>query len=155
MIDGKVVAFEPRLGLPACTTPTTTARLTATRTLCHAWHTGSGEHSYDTRLETDSAGNFYFFKTGDTHLPCMVRLDARQPDGKKVEVFSTGFRHPIGLGVSPTDMVTGADQEGNWMPVTRLDIYKRGGFYGDMRHIIDRWHRPPTIARCVAAQVGR
>src|SRR5262249_51574605 len=44
-----------------------------------------------------------------------------------------GFRHPIGLGVSPTGLVTGADQEGNWMPMTRVDVYKRGGFYGDMR----------------------
>jgi hypothetical protein len=64
-------------------------------------------------------------------------------DGKKAEVFATGFRHPIGLGVGPGDVVTGADQEGNWMPVTRVDIYKKGGFYGDMR----THHRatPPKI----------
>src|SRR5262249_29810033 len=46
-------------------------------TLCHDWHTGSGEHSYDPCLETDSAGNFYFFKTGDTDLPhggCLLRV---------------------------------------------------------------------------------
>jgi hypothetical protein len=101
--------------------------------LCHDWHTGSGEHSYDTCLETDAAGNFYFFKTGDTHLPhggCLLKVTK---DGKSVEVFSTGFRHPIGLGVSPDGVVTGADQEGNWMPVTRVDVYKKGGFYGDMR----------------------
>lgn len=101
--------------------------------LCHDWHTGAGEHSYDTCLETDADGNFYFFKTGDTELPhggCLLRASK---DGKKVEVFATGFRHPIGLGVSPAGEVTGADQEGNWMPVTRLDIYRKGGFYGDMR----------------------
>jgi hypothetical protein len=64
-------------------------------------------------------------------------------DGKKVEVFATGFRHPIGLGVGPGDVVTGADQEGNWMPMTRVDAYKQGGFYGDMR----AHHRatPPKI----------
>jgi hypothetical protein len=48
-------------------------------------------------------------------------------------VFATGFRHPIGLGMSPTGIVTGGDQEGNWMPATRIDEYKPGGFYGDMR----------------------
>ncbi len=111
--------------------------------LCNDWHTGSGEHSYDTCLETDSKGNFYFFKTGDTHLPhggCLMRVSK---DGKKVEVFATGFRHPIGLGVGPGDVVTGADQEGNWMPMTRVDVYKKGGFYGDMR----AHHRktPPKI----------
>jgi hypothetical protein len=106
--------------------------------MCNLWHTGAGEHSYDTCLETDSKGNFYFFKTGDTHLPhggCLLRVHA---DGTKVETFATGFRHPIGLSVGPNDEITGADQEGNWMPATRLDLYRRGGFYGDMR----AHHRP-------------
>lgn len=111
--------------------------------LCHDWHTGAGEHSYDTCLETDPEGNFYFFKTGDTHLPhggCLLKVNSQ---GKNVEVFATGFRHPIGLGVSPTGVVTGADQEGNWMPVTRVDIYKKGGFYGDMR--AHHRHLPPKL----------
>ncbi len=97
------------------------------------WHTAGGEHSFDTCLETDPQGRFYFFKTGDTETPtggCLLRV---AKDGSKAEVFATGFRHPIGLGVSPTGLVTGADQEGNWMPSTRVDVYKEGGFYGDMR----------------------
>lgn len=107
--------------------------------VCNDWHTGNGEHSYDTCLETDPQGNFYFFKTGDTHLPhggCLMKVSK---DGGKVETFATGFRHPIGLGMSPTGIVTGADQEGNWMPATRVDQYKPGGFYGDMRAA----HRQP------------
>lgn len=97
------------------------------------WHTGGGEHSYDTCLETDPRGNFYFFKTGDTDTPtggCLIKVSA---DGSKSEVFATGFRHPIGMGMSPTGVLTGADQEGNWMPATRIDEYKKGGFYGDFR----------------------
>ncbi len=107
--------------------------------VCNDWHTGNGEHSYDTCLETDPQGNFYFFKTGDTHLAhggCLLKVSK---DGGKVETFATGFRHPIGLGMSPTGIVTGADQEGNWMPATRVDQYKVGGFYGDMRAA----HRTP------------
>ncbi len=101
--------------------------------LCNDWHTGPGEHAYDTCLETDPKGNFYFFKTGDTDLPsggCLLKVSK---DGSKVETFATGFRHPIGMGMSPTGIVTGADQEGNWMPATRIDQYKKDGFYGDMR----------------------
>jgi len=97
------------------------------------WHTGGGEHSYDTCLETDPAGNFYFFKTGDTHTQHGGCLMKASKDGNKVEVFATGFRHPIGLGMSPAGILTGADQEGNWMPATRIDEYHKGGFYGDMR----------------------
>ena len=101
--------------------------------LANDWDTGSGEHSYDTCLETDPDGNFYFFKTGDTDLPtggCLMKVSK---DGTKTEVFATGFRHPIGMGMSPTGLLTGADQEGNWVPSTRIDEYKQGGFYGDMR----------------------
>src|SRR5262249_1579054 len=107
------------------------------------WHTGAGEHSFDTCLETDPQGNFYFFKTGDTELPtggCLLRVSKEEA---KSEIFATGFRHPIGLGISPDGLITGADQEGNWMPATRLDVYSKGGFYGDMR----AHHRkvPPEI----------
>lgn len=101
--------------------------------LCGDWHGAGGEHSYDTCLETDPAGNFWFFKTGDTDTPhggCLLRVSK---DGSKVEVMATGFRHPIGLGMSATGVVTGADQEGNYMPATRIDQYIPGGFYGDLR----------------------
>jgi hypothetical protein len=97
------------------------------------WHTGAGEHSYDTCLETDPDGNFYFFKTGDTELPSGGTLLKVSKDGSKVETFATGFRHPIGMGMSPTGILTGADQEGNYMPATRIDQYTQGGFYGDLR----------------------
>jgi len=99
----------------------------------HDWHTGSGEHSYDTCLETDPQGNFYFFKTGDTDTPsggCLMRVSA---DGQTASVYATGFRHPIGLGMGPKGQITGADQQGNWMPATRVDLIHQGGFYGDMR----------------------
>jgi len=101
--------------------------------LCSDWHVAGGEHSFDTCLETDPQGSFYFFNTGDAETPtggCLLRISA---DGKKRDIFATGFRHPIGLSVSPTGIVTGADQQGNWMPATRIDQYRLGGFYGDMR----------------------
>ena len=85
------------------------------------------------------------------------RLPAQDLQGRVASRRSsaTGFRHPIGLGMSPDGKISGADQEGNWMPVTRLDMYKKGGFYGDMR----THHRaePPTDLRraaAVAAQGG-
>jgi hypothetical protein len=106
-------------------------------------HVGGGEHSFHTCLETDPRGNFYFFATGDTDTPTGGTLMKVSPDGARSEVFCTGFRHPIGLGVLPDGRVTGADQEGNWMPATRIDVFRRGGFYGDMR----AHHRivPPDI----------
>jgi hypothetical protein len=132
VVDGKVVVLE-RGQLTRLHDGNADGEADFYECLCYDWDTGAGEHSYDTCLETDPEGNFYFFKTGDTQLPtggCLMKV-AR--DGSKAEVFATGFRHPIGLGMSPTGIVTGADQEGNWMPATRIDEYRRGGFYGDMR----------------------
>ena len=132
VVDGKVIVLE-RGQLTRLHDLDGDGEADFCENLCNDWHTGSGEHSYDTCLETDPDGNFYFFKTGDPSLPeggCLLRVSK---DGRRTEVFATGFRHPIGLSVSPTGIVTGADQEGNWMPATRVDFYSKGGFYGDMR----------------------
>ncbi|MFO0814471.1 MAG: DUF6797 domain-containing protein [Gemmatales bacterium] len=96
------------------------------------WHTGPGEHSYDSNLETDSQGNFYFFKTGDAQLPHGGTLLTCKKDGSQVRIYCTGFRHPMALSVSPHGQVTGSDQEGNWIPSTRIDYFQPGGFYGFM-----------------------
>ena len=47
-----------------------------------------------------------------------------------MEVVATGFRNPNGLGVGPNGVITAADQQGGWVPETRLDVIKPGGFYG-------------------------
>ena len=53
-------------------------------------------------------------------------------DGSKLEVVATGFRNPNGLGVGPNGVITAADQQGTWMPSSRVDIVVPGGFYGYM-----------------------
>ena len=132
VVDGKVVVLE-RGQLTRLHDLNADGEADFYECISNDWDTGAGEHSYDTCLETDPQGNFYFFKTGDTHLPTGGTLVRVSKDGSKSEVFCTGVRHPIGMGMSPTGILTGADQEGNWMPATRIDEYKQGGFYGDMR----------------------
>jgi hypothetical protein len=132
VVDGKIIVLE-RGQLTRLHDLNNNGEADFYECLNNDWHTGGGEHSFDTCLETDPEGNFYFFKTGDDHTPtggCLIKI---AKDGSKSEIFATGFRHPIGLGISPSGLISGADQEGNWMPVTRLDLYKKGGFYGDMR----------------------
>lgn len=132
MVDGKVVVIE-RGQLTRLHDGNDDGEADFYECVANDWDTGGGEHSYDTCLETDPAGNFYFFKTGDTDTPSGGTLIKVSKDGAKVETVATGFRHPIGMGMSPTGVVTGADQQGNWMPATRVDEYRAGGFYGDMR----------------------
>jgi hypothetical protein len=115
------------------------------RNYYNGWdETGAG-HAYDTALKLGPDGSFYFFKGQCSERDCresgsLVRV---LPNGWQHETFATGFRHPIGLGIDPVlGTLTGGDQQGNWMPATRIDQYRRGGFYGDMRtHHRDK---PPT-----------
>ncbi len=132
VIDGKIVVLE-RGQLTRLHDENADGEADFYECVNNDWHCSGGEHSYDTSLETDPQGNFYFHKTGDTDTPTGGTLMRISKDGRKADIYCTGFRHPIGLGISPTGIITGADQEGNWMPATRIDEYKPGGFYGDMR----------------------
>jgi hypothetical protein len=90
-------------------------------------------HEFCLNLETDSKGNFYFIKGGNlgeakhAHHGAMLRVS---PDGRKLDVFATGFRAPNGLGIGPKDQISAADNEGNWVPTSRVSLVKQGGFYG-------------------------
>jgi hypothetical protein len=96
-------------------------------------------HEFTFDLQTDPAGNFYVIKAGPVrkggrgfdeicdHHGSLLRIS---PDGKKSEVFATGFRAPNGIAVSPAGQITTGDNEGTWTPVCRLNWVKQGGFYG-------------------------
>jgi hypothetical protein len=108
-------------------------------------------HEFTFDLQTDPAGNFYVIKAGPVrnggrgfdeicdHHGALLKVS---PDGKKSELFASGFRAPNGIGISPTGQLTSGDNEGTWTPMCRLNWIKQGGFYG----VVDLAHRatPPT-----------
>ena len=109
---------------------------------------GGGGHSYATCLETDPEGNFYFIRCaeGTPHGGVLIKVSA---DGGELSVVATGFRNPNGLGVGPNGVITAADQQGGWVPETRLDVIKPGGFYGYMpmhkRKVAPTMYDPPLM----------
>ncbi len=90
-------------------------------------------HEFALNLDTDSAGNFYFTKGGNLgpakhqHHGTHVRVSQ---DGGRLEVMANGLRAPNGASVGPGDVITSADNEGNWVPASRVNLVKPGGFYG-------------------------
>ncbi len=104
---------------------------------------GFNSHEFATCLETDPHGNFFFIKGtngGQTEHDSSVHMVSK--DGKTLTRYATGFRWPNGFGMSKTGVITAADQQGTWIPSSRLDIVEKGGFYGFM----NSHHRatPPT-----------
>jgi putative heme-binding domain-containing protein len=88
-------------------------------------------HAFNFDLQTDDEGNFYYAKSGhgsDSDIPgAVIKVS---PDGKYREVFSTGFRTPNGLGSLPDGRITASDNQGQWMPASKVSLMRRGGFYG-------------------------
>lgn len=90
-------------------------------------------HEFCLNLETDKAGNFYFIKGGNLrsatvpHHGCLVKVSA---DGMSLDIIANGHRAPNGMSVGPNGEITSADNEGNWVPSSRINLVKRGGFYG-------------------------
>jgi glucose/arabinose dehydrogenase/mono/diheme cytochrome c family protein len=88
-------------------------------------------HSFNFDLQVDHAGNLYYAKSGeytDYKLPGAV-IEV-SPDGKRSQVYCTGFRTPNGMGILPDDRLTVSDNQGNWMPASKISIVRPGGYYG-------------------------
>ncbi|MEO5803279.1 MAG: DUF6797 domain-containing protein [Verrucomicrobiota bacterium] len=103
-----------------------------------------GFHEFVFDLQTDTKGNFYMAKGGPVrgggrgfggdnfgtvtaHAGTILKVSK---DGKKLEVFATGFRAPNGMGVGPNNEITTGDNEGTWVPACPLNWIEQGGFYG-------------------------
>lgn len=66
--------------------------------------------------------------------------------------FASGFRQPLGIGVSPADELFVTDVSGAWVPTSTLMHVERDGFYGHPDPL--KWHphykdRKLTIAELV------
>lgn len=99
-------------------------------------------HEFALDLQTDSQGNFYFAKGGNLgdekhpHNGCVIKVSK---DGSKLEVVASGLRAPAGMGMGPRDEISVSDNQGNWVPASRFEIIKPGGFYG----YVPASHRTP------------
>ncbi|MCI0746851.1 MAG: hypothetical protein L0Y58_15725 [Verrucomicrobia subdivision 3 bacterium] len=98
---------------------------------------GPSYHAFAFELQTDRAGNFYYVRCGqrvDPNLPLQGGLVKVSKDGRKSELIATGLRAANGLCVGPNDEITCADNQGNWIPASRINWVREGGFYGYVPH---------------------
>jgi hypothetical protein len=88
-------------------------------------------HAFNFDLQRDKKGNLYYAKSGQyTSYALPGSVIKVSPDGKKREIHCTGFRTPNGMGIMPDGRVTVSDNQGSWMPASKVSLCQQGGFYG-------------------------
>ncbi|HSI75943.1 MAG TPA: DUF6797 domain-containing protein [Lunatimonas sp.] len=101
-------------------------------------------HAFTLNLERDSEGNFYFAKS--TPWPPYISgqgpaknaeitphhgvLFKLSPDGENLEIIASGLRNPNGMDMNADGEIIYADNEGNWVPTSKVHRIKKGGFHG-------------------------
>lgn len=104
---------------------------------------GSNFHAFNLNLEVDSKGRFLWAKStpwpagdpgnlSDTHVttPHHGVLFRLSPDGRDLEIIATGLRNPNGMSIGPHDDIYYSDNEGNWVPSSKVTRIREGGFHG-------------------------
>jgi glucose/arabinose dehydrogenase len=97
----------------------------------------SSYHSFTFDLQTDRAGNFYYVRCGqrvEPELPLSGGMVRVAKDGSKGELIAHGLRAANGMSIGPNDQITCADNQGNWVPTSRIDLIKPRRFYGYVPH---------------------
>lgn len=88
-------------------------------------------HAFNFDLQSTPDGHLYYAKAGhgaDYALPgAIIEITS---DGKQRRVYATGFRSPNGMGVLPDGRLTVSDNQGQWIPASKVNLLRRGGFYG-------------------------
>jgi len=91
----------------------------------------AGWHAYNCDLEVAEDGSFYYARTGGFSkwsVPGgIVRVS---PDGKTSEVIGKGLRVPNGIGRLPDGRITLGDNQGTYVPASKIAITSPGAFHG-------------------------
>lgn len=98
---------------------------------------GPSYHAFAFDLQTDRARSFYYTRCGqkvDPALPLNGGMVKISKDGTKAELIATGLRAANGVSIGPNDEITCSDNQGNWIPSSRINLIRPGGFYGYVPH---------------------
>ncbi len=88
-------------------------------------------HAFNFDLQVDGEGSLYYAKSGqytDFDFPGAVLKIAA--DGSSHQVYATGLRTPNGMGMSRDGAPLVSDNQGNWIPASKINLVREGGFYG-------------------------
>lgn len=126
------------------------------RNVSSDWPSSSNFHSFAFGLmHRDQA--FYFLlsicvlpggASCPDQLPTQGKLLRADYEGN-VEVIASGFRTPNGIGLGPDNAIYVTDNQGDWLPASKLVRIEEGNFYGSRavpdENIMARVETPPVV----------
>lgn len=73
----------------------------------------------------ETSGKSCFYQTKDRGKLFRVKIDSAE-----IEWLADGFRTPNGLGITPEHRLLVTDNQGDWLPASKLIVAEPGRFYG-------------------------
>jgi hypothetical protein len=87
-------------------------------------------HAFNFDLQEGANGDLFFVKSGQYTDSDMGGAVMRVTPEGEAFIYCTGFRTPNGMGMSPDGRPLVGDNQGNWIPASKVSLTKKGGFYG-------------------------
>ena len=90
-----------------------------------------GWHAYNFDLEVGNDGSFYYGRTGGfSQWSVPGGVVKVSPDGKSSQVIGAGLRVPNGIGKLPDGRITLGDNQGTYVPASKISITSPDAFHG-------------------------
>ena len=88
-------------------------------------------HAFNFDLQVDAEGWLLYAKSGQyTDYDKGGAILRVAPDGSEYEVWATGLRTPNGMGLASDGTPLVSDNQGNWIPASKITRATRGSFMG-------------------------
>lgn len=123
------------------------------RKICDAWHVTSHYHEFAFGLVYKD-GSFYATLATDLgseykNVPHRGKVVRISKDGSDIEFIAEGFRTPNGISEGPDGALYVSDNQGNWIPTSKIVRVEKGKWYGfrhaDWDRVKDYEEQPPLV----------
>ncbi len=123
------------------------------KNISNVWHTTSHYHEFAFGL-VYKEGSFYATLATDLgeqykNVPQRCKVVRIIKDGSEFEIIAGGFRTPNGISEGPDGALYVSDNQGNWIPTSKIVRVEKGGFYGfkyaDYDIVKDMDEDPPLV----------
>lgn len=121
--------------------------------VCDSWHVTSHYHEFAFGLVYNE-GSFYATLATDLgsqykNVPHRGKVVRISKDGSEIEFIAEGFRTPNGISEGPDGALYVSDNQGNWIPTSKIVRVEKGKWYGfrhaDWDRVKDYEEQPPLV----------